>query len=330
LTATDDVFETALAELESGRLGAAYAEALRRAVVATVRRSNFPPRAGHHRWSSETVLETVADFAADPATKRRLNTLVSKAVDGRSFARMLTQAVKNFLRDELRDTDRAHAISRLRDVLENDDGFAPLQGVPGHWHLKGAQSGPTSATAAELVGAAFTVTGVEVRPGTGRRGEIASRDNLAALLRAVLTAAEGSVDEATLAGVIVTRRLGMALDPIVVELATAIAESHPEIELQPEISEAAQHVWSLLSETDRVQLAHSDLAVRALAAVTGQGKTAAATDRRRLVERLHDLLGTDPEGQLVYEALSQIAREWFAQRTREADSPFNDGTGGGQ
>lgn len=322
-------FEQAMAEVLAGAPGDAYARLLYRLAASIVRRTNFPPPAGYQRWEQDAVHEIVSEFASDERTRRRLNTIVVSATDSGSFAAMLEQAVRNFIRDKLRDTDVAHAMRRLRDVLESDGSFEQVGDQrPRQWRVSGVREQPTTLSSRELAVAAFSAGNVTIVRWSGRRGPIASRDDLSRLLVAVLTAADGSVDERTLAEVIVERRLGLALNVTVEELDQHIsAEGAAGLQADGPAHSTAAEIWAQLTDAERLQLALAHLDVRSLGAALGEGKSTAATGRARLKDLLRDALRGLDDGQQVYDAVSEIAQAWHQLRTDKRSSAFDERTG---
>lgn len=325
----DEQLQLAMSEVLAGAPGEAYARLLYRLAASIVRRANFPPPEGYQRWEQDAVHEIASEFAADERTPRRLDTIVVRATDARSFAAMLEQAVRNFIRDGLRDSDLAHAMHRLRDVLENDDSFEQVGDQrPRQWHLSGAAEQPTAASSRELAAAAFSAENVTILRWNGRRGPIASRDDLSRLLVAVLAAAGGSVDERTLADVIVERRLGVALNITIEELDQHVSdETAPRQFAAESAHSAATEIWAQMTDAERLQLAHVHLDVRSLGALLGEGKSTAAAGRARLRNLLRDALRGLDDGQQVYDAMSEIARAWHQYRTDKSSSAFDVHTG---
>lgn len=322
---THEDFNTALRQLATGQLGDAYANSLYRATAAAARRGSFPPPEGHQRWSGDAIAEIAHDFAADPNTDRRLATILTRSTSGAQFARLLTQAVRNFLRDKARDTDRGHAIQRLRDVLDEDDRFQEQQpaGHPRAWRLFDQPDEPSPTHPHDLVEAAFTAADVTIVRWTGRRGPIAERDELASLLEAILERAHGAVDERVLVEII-ERRLGLVLDATVDSLDDIAMRdwlaADDDIAEDADVRAAVKNIWPELTERDRVMLAHFEQDVRELGNTLGLGKSAAADARAKLVESLTAWIGAAENGQQILDVLRQRAEAWFLDRTSDADN----------
>jgi hypothetical protein len=338
VTGRREHLDEALAELRTGSLGEAYAWTLYRTVAAVARRYGFPPPEGHEAWFSAAIEEVGNDFHADAHTKKRLATLMVKATDGPSFGRLLERAVRNFLRDRGRATDRGHAMRRLRDVLSADNRFEDVTpgGGPRRWALAGEPSDAVVADPQLLVAAMFTVPDVGTIDWSGqRRGPIASSDDLAGLAEAALRAAAGSVDEPSLVHAL-ERRLGLSFDPTPIDLdETPVADllqeepDEPDPDRSAPAEVAAAVLESLSSERDLVILAHLNLPARALGELIGLGRSATNDAQRRVHQRLRDMIGDRGDRDDVLDLVCATARSWYAGRTRQAGSPSDSDTGEG-
>ncbi len=312
----------ALEELRSGALGDAFADLLYRVTSAVARFGPFPPPSHGEHWTPEDVEEAAHNFLSDEHTPRRLATLALTASNEASLRRLLEAAVRNYLRDEARGTDRAHLIQRLRDICEADDSFTVGSTTDVRtWALAGNPTAVAAVSLQQLVDSAFKIGGVLQVRWAGRRGPIATREDLVRLLRAVLAEANGAVPEATLVDVIV-RRLGLSPDASTVPLDDIPGRAVLAIEAggpTPEVAETASDIWAQLTDRERLTLAAFDMPVRELATILGIRKSAAATARSALVRMLTMQLGTRDDGQEVFEALRSAA-ELLLARTSQADS----------
>lgn len=307
--------------LSDGRPGTKTVKLVYAIADAVTRFGPFPPPSGGS-WDREQVEEVASDFFTHPGTPRRFATVTARATGGRSFAAQLEQAFRNYLRDEARETDRGHLIGRLRDVLSNDDRFSQTgRGGARAWHLVDGDATVTSISEDDLVGASFSVREVRLLRWSGRRGPVASREDLARLLEAVLKAADGAVPERTLVDV-VARRFGLNLDGTAGSLddiadERALADRDVQVEAEAEVRDEARRVWYQLTRRERLILAHMDLTDRKLAKVLGLGSSAANVARGRLGDALRTAIGGHSHGQEVYELLQALATQWVRRRTTE-------------
>lgn len=338
MTRRPEELDAALAEVRAGTPGDAYARTLYRTVAAVVRRYGFPPPEGHDAWTRPAVIEVANDFAADEHTPQSLATLAVEADDGPSFGRLVTQTIRNFLRDRGRATDRGHAMRRLRDVLSGDDRFKDATPGGGRkwWVLV---DGPSDAVVADpqlLTDAMFTVPDVQLVQWSGpRRGPIASAEDLADLAEAALRVAGGSVDERTLVDAI-ARRFGLRLDPTPVDINDAPVADLPTEELsEPDPdrttpSAAAQSVLDgMATERELIILAHLTLPARALAELVGLGHSATNDARQRVYRRIRDMVGDREDRDDVVDLVRARAQEWYADRTGRTGSPSDSDAGEG-
>lgn len=324
---TRETAQRALDELRrTGTTGDAFGELLYAVARAVARFGPFPPPEGRERWSPDEISELAHRFLADDNTPRRLATLAVTSADGGSLAAQLEEALKNFLRDEGRMTDRGHLLRRVRSILDDDPRFvAEGTGTARRWRLGEEADVGSSATMRELVRAAYVVDDVAAVAWTGRRGPIAVREGLVRILEAVLAEAGGSVSEGDLADVIDTR-FGVATNATVVSLEdvpyTDVADATFKAPEERDHT-AVRELWAQLTLRDRVILAHVELTDRQLGPVLGLGKSAAGAARERLGQSLQASLGGDPDGESTYERLVDVARRWFAHRTDPSSIPFS-------
>lgn len=132
-----------------------------------------------------------------------------------SVAKVMKRIMRNWLVDQARKTDLGAVRLRLEELLRDGEHFH--RPVPGdhRWALAG-HAGPSFATEADLLEVAWAVPGVRsVRwRDAKRRPPMASGPDLVRVMTAVLTAAAGSVETATLVGVF-RRRFAVVLTTFV-------------------------------------------------------------------------------------------------------------------
>lgn len=299
-----------LAELqESGRVGSVGAALLYETVAALGRFSNMPPPAGHRSWDAEAVMEVAHEFLAHGQTPRRLSAIVAQANDEASAARLLEAAVRNFLRDRARATERGAVIRRLRDVLSESHAFD--QTHDGRWILRGAPHVPWQGRLDDLVAASWEAADIAVVHWrhAERRGPLATRESLERFAAAVLEEARGAVRLDDLARVAQVRF--DAQSPILQTLDNDVDPAADVEEPDFITAEAAGQVWQQLSLEERTSLALYDRTVRDAAELLGKGKSTVADGRRRLAAKLRLLLADDDDPDATALGLMATAKKWI-------------------
>jgi hypothetical protein len=305
-------------ELRRGRLGPDFAVLLYRCVRVAGRAHNFPPPEGQSAWTAEASIETGHEFLRSADIQRRLIEIAVQADDDEQLARILTQAVVNFLREQARRTAQGRLIRRLKEVLPADARFMVVpKGIPGEGNvmLTGAHTTePFGGRENDLITAAFDVKEVTVvrwRPGARRDGPLSDRDSLVKVAEAVLAAAGASLRWADLAVAVGTR---FGLDPRGMPATTPVDDldgnlndarrglsSEPVAPGQELLQQAtARDVLDQLTDRELLVLAWLASPVRTIADRTGLAvSTADEPDAETLALTCRDLaaaeLGIDPE-----------------------------------
>lgn len=181
----------------------------------------FPDLIPSAGWQPADYEDTVQEFLADRIEAVTAN-LLALATDDDSMGKLLRRSIRSWLIDWVRKTPRGALRRRLEDVMEDDDAFEQVPAShegSGRWRLSGSQAGPWSGALSELVQTAYAVTDVRVPVWSSqkRRSPVADRASIVAILRAVLSAAQGSVEVAALVSVF-AQRFPASLDPV--EVAT--------------------------------------------------------------------------------------------------------------
>lgn len=283
---------------ELGYFGRAGLGLLTELVGQEVRR--FPvlePGAG---WTREAVLETVQSFFAAKG-KTVTAAVLAQANDIESMSRILRRSVRNYLISEARKTPSGAVRRKIEDLLAAGDEFARVPaGEPGagRWYLAGSAVMPWAGDLRPLVEAAYAVPGVHaVRWSGERRSPLASDQALLEILRAVLKAAQGSMEAAQLTAVFVRRfpvaveHADATLDDGSYDLAVAPLEDRPDI--VAEVSDLAREVYEQMSASQRALLTHLDKPVEDQMEILGVGRTQAYDVARRLKALLRELIGTE-------------------------------------
>ena len=306
----------------TGRLNTAGAQLLYETVAAIARFSNMPPPAGHSSWSPDAVIEVAHDFLAHAQTPRRLSTIAIEAGDDESLERLLEAAVRNYLRDVARATDRGALMRRLGSVLSESGMFSKVpekQPGAGWWMLASGESAPWDGSIDDLAAASWETPGIAaVRwANAERRGPVASRATLERFLVAVLTEARGAVPLVELARVAEQRfNAGPTVE---VELGDTEVPVHDPVP-NDQLLDDVQVAWQELSVRERVILANHAASVRELGEVLGVGKTAAAEARRQVVEKLRILLSENDDPEVTALGLVERSRLWLDRRTMDEGS----------
>ena len=312
----------------TGRLSDAGAQLLYATVGAVARFSNMPPPTGHGSWTGDAVLEVAHDFLAHAQTPRRLTAIAVEASDDVSLERLLEAAVRNYLRDVARATDRGALMRRLRSVLTESEWFAQVpEGEPGAgwWMLDGGDGRLWAGNIDDLVAASWEAPGINaVRwSNAARRGPVAARATLERFLQGVLAEAAGAVPLAELARVAEQRfNVGPVVEVELGEANSPIHDPPPDEDVQDDIKTA----WEELSTRERVILANHAMTVRELAEVVHLGKSAAAEARRQVEAKLRILLSETADSDAAALGLVEKSRLWLQDRTVD-DGPTSDNTG---
>jgi hypothetical protein len=333
---------TALEEVRAGELGEAFVAVLYRqvAVVAAVRR--FPPPEGYGSWTKDAVLETAHDYLTSPQAHRRFLELAARVDSDSSLESALSEMVRNFLRERGRKTTVGKLMRRLRTVLQDDDRFLIVEAGQAGAGMVALASGPTDPSVLpvrDLVDAARAVTEVSVvkwSPSARREGPVADSDSLRRLSHAVVEAARGSVERATLAEVIATR---LGIDPRSVPAAIPVEDIDSRVQRdraadgrsggtdrrserahlreEPatdsaasslEREEIAAALLEQLSDRERLVLAWLHETVRTIADQTGLPVSTAGAVKQRVTDKLRTMLvDVDP-----------TTAEWAALAARDA------------
>ncbi|WP_146231152.1 hypothetical protein [Micromonospora sicca] len=109
--------EHALEELRSsGWVGPATVELLVRLGWQFVRSHSFPPPEGYSTWNDEAVEVLLAEMFSRPGSGHKfVLTCYVKAPEGPAFERLLLAAIRNFLIDQAKRTERG----KLRVLVQN-------------------------------------------------------------------------------------------------------------------------------------------------------------------------------------------------------------------
>ncbi|BBY66813.1 hypothetical protein [Mycolicibacterium helvum] len=257
--------------------------------------------------------DVVQDFLVD-RIKPLTASLLSQATGDDSLAKLLRMSIRNWLIDRARETGVGHIRRTVEKVLSAATDF---ERVPddevgaGRWRMAGTEAQPWVGRVGDLTAAAWSVRDVRIPKwsSTTRRAPLADRESLVAIIRSVLTSAEGSVEIAHLVAVF-ANRFAAALDPrfasiddddnpIDVESVTPDPEeSLLAEELALDVATAAAEIASRLTDTEReiVPILHDSRAIRLK---LGKGRTQCAAFGARLKAKIRELAGTTDDAEEI-------------------------------
>jgi hypothetical protein len=292
-----------LASLLSGAgLGDDGARLLYETVRRVSRDGNFPPPIGFQRWDNDAVETCAHEFLTGTRATERLVQMAALAIDDAALQRLLTTAVRNYMRDQGRHTVVGALIRRLKDVASGSDVIS----VDGEFAW--LTGGPTSAFGgdeADLVRAALQVGSRRRRwrPDAKREGPLANRDEMVAMMRAILLAANGALSFATI-GRVLARRYD--LDPMPATAAVDVLDPHAAKAFRAiDVTEAAKAVLDQLSDIERRVLPLLDMSCRDAAALLPYGHSTVAKAQARLKTLLQQIVPAGDEGAALLKVVSE-------------------------
>ncbi|GLY71087.1 hypothetical protein Atai01_77060 [Amycolatopsis taiwanensis] len=264
-------------------------------------------------WQQADLEDLVGKFLTERLEKVTANFL-ALASDDASMGRLLRKSIRYWLVDQARQTAVGAVRRAVEKVLADEQDFERVpSGEPGtgRWRLAGTAVGPWSGVIDDLVVAARVVPNVKIPKwsSTTRRPPMANRASIAAVIRAVLTAAEGSLEIAQLIEVFVAR-FPVVLDPATVPRLDATEFDAPDraaltpeeqvIAVEEEINAAASavSVVAMLSPQEREIVRHFG-DIPAIQALLNCGRTQAYHQVKRLREKLAQLVGDSDDVRAV-------------------------------
>lgn len=315
--------------LATGRLGPEGAALLYDIVGVVGVAHRFPPPEGSVSWDEGARQSVAHAFLTSPRASKRLLDVAIRAVDDRSFERLLEKAVLNHLRDEARSSDLGKLIVRVKEILRTAEDFILVPGAGEDlWAVDGCGTEPSTMPAREL-GAAIRVVEVAVPKWTSatRDAPLADRETFVKLIRSVLLTADGSLTAGDIARVLATR-LDHRRVPLTVEL------DNPDVQAEPADPAAdpasittsalrASEIFGSLTDRERIIATNLDVNVRELAVIIGTGKSQAALLQQRLRDRLSVELEDDDDRPGTVRALTDLCERWVQRRTTIAHGTSN-------
>jgi hypothetical protein len=316
--------EEVLAEQRIGPAGAALLYRLVR-VVAISR--NFPPP-GSRDWDNTAVTETAHDFLDGERGRRRVTDIAIRSVDETTFERIMEAAVVNHLREVSRRTDMGKLVLRVTEILTDEDDFELVTGQPSRWTLTGSQTAPSAVPDTRLA-AAIVSTQVTIPAWSSERraAPLADRGSFIRMLRAILTAANGSLTAADIAQAVATR-LDPRRTPLSIELDVleSIAEPAPGQDPAAQVTTTirAAQIFDQLDDRNRILIATYEQPVRDLGAVLAVGKSQAGLLRQRLAGWLREELKDDTEADATIAEIRRLCEAWLEDRTTAPGATSTD------
>lgn len=273
----------------------------------------FPVLVPMGEWQKVDLEDLGHEFLVD-RIQAVTRMLLVQAADEASMGRLLRKSIRYWLIDRARKTAVGALRRSLEKVLATEDAFEEVpagQAGGGRWRLAGTSVLPWSGSTKDLVDAARAVPNVKIPKwsSTTRRGPVADRRSIVAVVDAVLRAADESVEVAQLVEVFVAR-FPAALDPAVdplpddpdsgIALDKGVTPEEQLIAAEDEIDAGvtAAEVVGMLAPWERQIVPHLDNPP-AIQAVLGCGRSQAYQHARRLKEKLMQLVGDGDDVHVV-------------------------------
>jgi hypothetical protein len=312
----DDLAGRACEEVQTlGRLDEAGVKLLCALMVEETRRFVvLRPPGG---WARDEIESLVSEFFVKKGQSLTAD-LVTIGVTPEVVGKVTRRWIRNFLIDRARGTP----LGRIRRKLEEDMlGQYPefLQVPPGEegagrWYLAGQPSYPYGGDFTPLIDAAYAVPGVKaVRWSGPRRPPLTSDASLRAIVTAVLTAADGSLEVAQLVHVVAQRFPAAAepedvtIDDDTFDRATRIHRDDPALAF--ETGESISAVLDQLSPSQRALVPYLNRDINAVMEVLNVGRSRAYEAISHLKGLLERLLPDDETRAVVYAAVVERCSE---------------------
>lgn len=252
--------DAALVELRDGVVDVAVVELLRRLGRQCTRSSgtNFPPPESYDRWSNDAVDHLLADMFARPDSDnpdeghKFVLDCYARATDAPSLERLLLRAIKNFLKDQAKGTERGKLRRRLTGLLQRDERYSSY--ADDRWGLAGGPAQPWQGDLATLERAAFAVRGVEItrwnRAGPTPQATVSA---LLTVTEAMLVEAGGSVRAGDLARVLQNRFWLLREEPqfVTFDESAVVSVEDPDSGDATDVALRARQVFDRLAEPER-------------------------------------------------------------------------------
>jgi hypothetical protein len=296
---------------------------VRRAANA-VGRSGQPPSADGQPWTATSLEDLAQDFWDLGSADK----VVLASRDDTHLRALVHLEVKHVATRQLRKSGRAALNDRIVDVL----GKGHFVKAGAYWRLPEQVAGTTyQGSRRDLLEAAFEipVTRQYVKESSKRESSFASRDQLEAMIRAVLERAGAAVSLAELREV-AQRWLNLHSPYSSVALDDDFPSNDEPIGLYADVANHVDRIWARLGKDGRELLLFMDPkknSSRATAAVVGYGHDKVS----RIISATYEILGDElqnlPEDEqlAIVRHLKDRQRHQLATQTKQADSALEAG-----
>ncbi|WP_406387246.1 hypothetical protein [Streptomyces sp. NBC_00887] len=305
--------ESAYEELQTGGLGPATFELLRRLVHQVRRGTGFPPPEGHTVWSDDAAYDVIsAMLSQEGAGQRFVTVCFTQAADEASLERLFLTSIKNFLIDEAKKTPRGKLRRRIARLMGGDADYRKSNGSPPRWALADhSEEALWQGDLDDLIGHAARVRGVGItrwnHSGPTPKQTVHA---LKTILLGVLQHAQGAVREEDLAKVLEARFELLAPARVTRLFAdegtvAAIVEQHAATTApDPTGTEGvAEDIWRRLSLNERLLLPYLDKDAHHAAQLLEIRQGHAVLVLSNLKIMLRDALSLDSDPEAVMAAL---------------------------
>ncbi|WP_234322272.1 hypothetical protein [Streptomyces sp. NRRL B-24720] len=305
--------ESAYEELQTGGLGPATFELLRRLVHQVRRGTGFPPPEGHTVWSDDAAYDVIsAMLSQEGAGQRFVTVCFTQAADEASLERLFLTSIKNFLIDEAKKTPRGKLRRRIARLMGEDAAYRKLKGSPPRWALTDhAERAVWQGDLDDLIAHAAQVKGVGItrwnHSGPTPQQTVHA---LMTILLSVLRYVQGAVREEDLAKVLEARfeLLAPARFTALYADEGTVAETVEQhaAAAAPDptgVEGVAEDIWQRLSPNDRLLLPCLDEDAHHAAQLLEIRQGHAAAVLSNLKTMLRNALSADSDPQAVMAAL---------------------------
>lgn len=313
---------SAIEELIAGKPGTDFVDLLRRVIRAVGPGEGFPPPEGHNRWDGPAVMTCVADFFASDQTERRLKDL-STGPDDRALKAKLHPTVRHFLADQGRTTTVGRLVLRFNEVLGRTDGF---DRCGPSWGRIGDPSEGAEVDRDALIAA---VSGVEVVVPTAystgdRKSPELDSPSVVRVTDAALTAAGGRLTPAVLADVAAVR-LGIRDLPLSLDATgfsdptQSLNDIKDSVHVNALLADRVSKVLGRLDDRHLVTLGAPEASSVELGRMLGVSPSMANKIKNRAIAVMTDELAGEDGGEMVANAVFDLARSWLESWTIDDD-----------
>lgn len=289
---------------------------LRELGAQVTRTSSFPPPNGYVSWSVDAVDELLADmFSQEKRSKVFVLACYTQATDQASLERLILKAIRNFLIDQAKGTERGKLRRRLDTLLSEDSRFVRPDGLRGvrAWALLNRLFGLWQGDLDALHAAAARVRGYQVlRWNSAGKTPRQTVTALTAVCHGVIDHADGSVRDEDLAKV-VERRFALLAPPVFVDIPDGSSAAALKVVSGDEpganlaVQKRAEELWATLSLEERLLLPVLGATLDEQRAATGLGRAVTQALRDALVDRLRLATVCDEDHEEIVLTMVELA-----------------------